>query len=84
MAQTDSLAAISSFVEEATMNPFFEPGVYEAVKYLNGLNGGEGQAYDLVLNAVNMNPFSTGLNKAYALQCVRVGLRSYAMDVREE
>lgn len=69
---------------EAYQNPFFEPGVIEAVKHLNNVVGDMDRAYEILLNAVNINPFSLELNQAYALQCLRVGLKSYAMETREE
>jgi tetratricopeptide (TPR) repeat protein len=84
MNQPDTLEAIRGFVSAAEKNPFFEPGIYEALKYLNNIEGHADQAYELVLNAVNTNPFSIALNKAYALQCIRAGLISYAMDTKEE
>ncbi len=65
-------------------NPFFEPGVLEAVHLLNAKAEQKDRAYDILLNAVNVNPFNVRLNQAYALQCIRAGLRSYAMDAREE
>jgi hypothetical protein len=68
----------------ARKNPFFEPGVQAAVDYLNARDAHNDEAYNLLLNAVNTNPFSDQLNKAYALQCLRVGLKSYAMEAREE
>jgi tetratricopeptide (TPR) repeat protein len=79
----DTEAAVLQLAIQAGQNPFFEPGVIEAVKQLNNL-GDKDKAYELLLNAVNINPFSTELNQAYALQCLRVGLKSYAMDTREE
>jgi hypothetical protein len=84
MSLNDSALAIARFKQLGQKNPFFEPGVLEAVKYLNGYDGQSNEAYDLLLNAVNLNPFSLQLNKAYALQCLRVGLKSYAMETREE
>jgi lipopolysaccharide biosynthesis regulator YciM len=84
MNLTDSIQAIERFRKMAKRNPFFEPGVQEAVDFLNTQDAYVDEAYSLLLNAVNLNPFSIQLNKSYALQCLRVGLKSYAMDAREE
>lgn len=65
-------------------NPLFEPGVIESVRFFNQKMNDPDMAYDILLNAVNLNPFSVELNKAYALQCLMVGLKSYAMDAKEE
>jgi hypothetical protein len=81
----DDTASVSNrFSKLAMRNPFFEPGVLEAVNYFNNELNDPDRAYQILLNAVNHNPFSIPLNKAYALQCVRVGLINYAEDVREE
>jgi hypothetical protein len=84
MTEQDSAKAMTRFRQLARKNPFFEPGVQAAVDYLNARDAHNDEAYNLLLNAVNTNPFSDQLNKAYALQCLRVGLRSYAMEAREE
>jgi len=84
MQLQDSAEAKSSYMHLAGGNPFFEPGVMEAVNFLNSSNEGTDEAYGLLLKAVSLNPFSIELNKAYALQSIRVGLRSYAMETREE
>ena len=65
-------------------NPIFEPGVLESVNFFNNQIEDPDKGYDLLLQAVNLNPFSIELNKAYALQCLKVGLRSYALDTKEE
>jgi tetratricopeptide (TPR) repeat protein len=80
----DAKVATMQLTDHAYQNPFFEPGVIEAVKHLNNVSGDKDKAYELLLNSVNINPFSLELNQAYALQCLRVGLKSYAMDAREE
>ena len=72
------------FAQLERNNLFFEPGVLESVKYFNEEIGDPDLAYEILLNAVNLNPFSIELNKAYALQCLKVGLKSYALDTREE
>ena len=65
-------------------NPFFEDGILEAAAFFNNQIGDLDRAYDILLNSVNLNPFSIPLNRAYALQCLRVGLTNYAVDTMEE
>lgn len=75
---------VASFEQIGGKNPFFEPGVLEAVEFFNNKIADPGKAYDILLNAVNTNPYSIELNKSYALQCLRVGLYNYAADTKEE
>ena len=75
---------IESFELLGNRNPFFEPGVMESVWFFNQKMNDPDKGYEILLNAVNLNPFSVELNKAYALQCLKVGLRSYALDTKEE
>jgi hypothetical protein len=65
-------------------NPFFEDGILKAAAFFNEQIGDNDRAYDILLNSVNLNPFSIPLNQAYALQCLRVGLTNYAIDTMEE
>jgi len=81
---TDSLQATQNYIDLAEKNPFFEPGVMEAVEYLNQNEKKFDKAYEILLNAVNLNPFSIALNKAYAIQSIMVGLDSYAYETKEE
>ncbi len=84
MSMTDSAQAIQSFLDLSLKNPFFEAGVLEAVQHLNYRDKYLDKSYQILLNAVNLNPFSIELNKAYALQSIRVGLNNYALDTRDE
>ncbi len=59
-------------------DPFFEPAVLEAVNYFNNNKGDDQTAYDLLLNAANINVYSIEIQKAYILQCLRIGMNQYA------
>lgn len=72
------------FAQVGMDDPLFEPGVLEAAKFFEQDMHDADQAYQILLNGVKINPFSMALNKAYALQCIRVGLFDYAQDTREE
>lgn len=80
---SDSVRA-SNLKRLALRNPFFEPGVVEAVNFINERIKDPEMAYNILINSVNSNPFSIPLNKVYAMQCLRVGLNSYAFDTLEE
>lgn len=73
-----------NFEQIGARNPFFEPGVMEAVEFFNNTIGDPEKAYRILLSAVKTNPYSIELNKRYALQCLKVGLNSYAYDTKEE
>ncbi len=81
-ASTNEL--IPYFKKMGYENPFFEPGVFESIQFFNDTVEDADLAYEILLNAVSINPFSLELNKAYALQCLKVGLKSYALDTKEE
>lgn len=82
--QSETASSTEAIEKLAYENPFFEPALLEAVRILNNDPANKDRAYELLLNAVNINPLNNRLNQAYALQCIRVGLLSYAMEAREE
>ncbi|MDZ7604003.1 MAG: hypothetical protein U5K79_00110 [Cyclobacteriaceae bacterium] len=53
----------NALISMALRNPFFEPGVAEAVNYLNSTASKPEQAYEIILNAVTVNPYSKPLNQ---------------------
>ncbi len=59
-------------------DPFFEPAVLEAVKYFNNTKGDDQTAYNILLNAANINIYSVEIQKAYIMQCLRIGMNQYA------
>ena len=61
-------------------DPFFEPAVLEAARYFSRVKGDEEKAYDLLLNAANINEYSVEIQEAYILQCLRVGMLQYAEE----
>ena len=60
----------------AKLNPFYEDAVIASVNYISALDKFE--AYDLLVSALDINPYSVPLLKAYILQCARVQLNNYA------
>ncbi|MDN5203433.1 hypothetical protein QQ008_18750 [Fulvivirgaceae bacterium BMA10] len=70
----DKLETLKTLSEQ---DPFFEPMlVYSAELFHNELKD-DLLAYNTLLNALQINPYSIELNKAYALQSLRSGLISY-------
>ncbi len=65
-------------------DPLFDPGVLEAARFFDREMNDEEKAYDILLRAVDFNPYSIEINKAYALQCLKLGLRNYALETLEE
>lgn len=59
------------------LNPFFAEGVLAAVSYFNEVNQDE-QAYDILVDNMEVNPYSEELVKAYIDQCFAMGLENYA------
>lgn len=87
MEKSDSQGAArerTAFMNMGYKNPFFEDGVLESVRFFNDEIKEEDVAYAILLNAVNINPFSLKLNQAYAIQCLKTGLVSYAQETLEE
>jgi len=87
MSKSESMGSteVANDIEQIGYNnPFFEHGVLAAADFFNVKVNDPDKAYDILLNSVNLNPFSFELNKAYALQCIRVGLTNYAFDTMEE
>ena len=76
--------ALTEFEKLGRRNPFFEEGVIESVRFFNESIEDRDKAYEIALNAVNKNPFSIELNKLYAIQCLKVGLISYALETKDE
>jgi hypothetical protein len=61
-------------------DPFFEAAVLEAAKYFSKVKGDEQTAYELLLNASNINVYSPKIQEAYILQCLRIGMVQYAEE----
>ncbi len=59
-------------------NPFFEKGFIEAVEFLYPDN--EEESYQLWLDAIQTNPYSSELLAKYILSALRMGLDNYAEE----
>ena len=80
-ASGDTLNARKNYELIAYMNPFFEEAVIHAAAYI-GLQD-RFEAYNILLSAIELNPSSVRLIKAYILECARIQLESYAENSLE-
>ena len=75
-ASGDTTAAHRNYKHLAYRNPFMEEMTIAAANYIGVEDRFE--AYNILLNAIEINPESVKLLKAYILQCARVQLNNYA------
>jgi len=59
-------------------NPFNEEAVLASVTYFNKQEEQQSEAYDILLNAIDINPYSETLIKSYIDQCFLMNYFSYA------
>jgi hypothetical protein len=64
-------------------NPFFEPGILAASRYLGRLATDEYQSYQVLLDALAVNVYSVPLLKAYGEQCAMLNLDTYLQTTME-
>ena len=67
-----------AFQQLGYSNPFFETAVIRSGMFYNEQVENEDVAYDMLLRARQVNPYSVVLAKAYIDQCLKLGLTSYA------
>ncbi|MEM7108263.1 MAG: hypothetical protein AAF519_08555 [Bacteroidota bacterium] len=75
-ASGDTATARQHYELIAYMNPFFEEAVIHCAEFMSARDGFE--AYKILLSALEINPNSIKLLKAYIKQCARVELTTYA------
>ena len=68
--------ALDHFKIAGRYNPFYEDAIISSANYVGQIDAFE--AYDMLVNAIEINPNSIPLLKAYILQCARVRLNNYA------
>ncbi|MEM8566187.1 MAG: hypothetical protein AAGF85_06970 [Bacteroidota bacterium] len=81
-ASGDTATARQTYELIAYMNPFFEEAVIHCAEFISLRDGLE--AYKILLSALEVNPNSIKLLKAYIMQCARVELNTYAENSLEE
>ncbi|MBL3656521.1 tetratricopeptide repeat protein [Fulvivirga sediminis] len=75
-ASGDTTQARKNYEAIAYMNPFKEEATIAAANFIGTQDKFE--AYNILLSAIEINPNSVRLLKAYILQCARVRLTNYA------
>ncbi len=76
----DTARMEESFRILGTWNPFFTYGIVHAVDYYYQDQNEEYTAYNLLLEALDINPYSVMLNKKFVLLCVNMNLWDYAVE----
>ena len=77
-SQTEEL-----MVQLGEQNPYFELGVVLAADYFRSVDQNE-VAYELLVEAIPLNPNSTNMLKAYTLQALRINMKTYAAESLSE
>ncbi|MBR9998448.1 MAG: hypothetical protein KFF73_05720 [Cyclobacteriaceae bacterium] len=80
LASRDSSGLERKFYLAGTWDPFFEPGILEAVKYYQEIKGDPYSAYNLLIRATEINRYSVPLYKRMVDLTLDMGLTEYAMD----
>jgi tetratricopeptide (TPR) repeat protein len=76
--------AAQKFAWLATVNPFFEDAVVAAIRFFNKNGEDKVKTYTLLMNALDQNPNSIKLLKAYIVQSAYVGFEESAQDALDK
>jgi hypothetical protein len=76
--------AQAKFALLATADPFFEDGVVAAVRFFNEKGMDKVKTYSLLMSALDQNPNSIKLLKAYIVQAAYVGFEESAQDALDK
>ena len=66
-----------------TWNPYFEEGIIAAANFFRKQNGGDLMAYNILVEAIQVNFSSFRLLTAYADEAERLGFDQYAASARQ-
>lgn len=75
----DSTLAKTLF-QKLGRNRLFEEGLLAAANYFQSINE-QDLAYNILVEATRINPFSINIKKAYALQALRFGMENYGEEM---
>ena len=78
--KVDDKKAIDFFMNLGTKNPFQEAEVVIASMFFAQQVKNHDVAYNILINANEINPYSMRIKKAYILEAVQTGLSNYAND----
>ena len=76
-SKNDTIAVHQLNTVIGTLNPFFTEGILASIDYFNDTSNHE-LAYEIIVNAMEINPYSEALVKTYIDQCFIMGFDSYA------
>jgi hypothetical protein len=80
----DSSAALANLRWTAKNQPFKAMEVVIATEYIKNYTSDRYEVYNLLLEALELNPSSVRLLKAYALEAANLGLRNYSDPTLED
>ena len=72
--------AATTFINLGYSDPYFEQGVIEAARFMQEQAQDPGTSYDLLIRALQYNPWSVRLLKLHVLQAMRMNLPEYAAE----
>ncbi|GEM_PF-2630328 len=67
--------------ELGTYDAFCEECIINSANFFAEMRSDELKGYNILLSAIEINPYSLKLNKAYAQSAIGLGLENYAIDV---
>jgi hypothetical protein len=82
LSDLDESTSKENFEILGTNNPYFEEAILAAAEYFAN-DEDESKTYNILVDAVILNPESVKLNKGYALEAMRAGYKQFAIDALE-
>ena len=83
-ASGDTTTATLNYQILATYNPFYEEGIISAARYFKSHSGDSMKAYNILTDAIHVNPGSVRLLTAYVAEAVRMGFDEYAASAAQQ
>ncbi len=83
-AAHDTVNALRNYKILATYNPYFEQGIIAAAAYFRTHSKDDMAAYNILVEAVQVNNSSVKLLKAYAGEALRMGFPEYAGSAMQQ
>jgi hypothetical protein len=81
--QNDSISREQKFIIAGTWDPFFETGILQAVDYYHTTRKDDYFAYNLLIEATEINRYSIPLYKEMIDLTLKMGMVEYALDALE-
>jgi hypothetical protein len=82
-ASGDTASAQKNYEYLARQNPYFETGILAAADFFRNKNSANLKAYTILVEAIQVNPNSIRLLKAYVSEAGRIGFEDYAASAAQ-